>query len=289
MTNKKSSNQPRVSVLTPIYNTNSEHLHQCIEGILNQTYTDFEFLILNDSPDNKEIEKIVKDYAKKDKRVKYYKNEKNLGISDSRNKLLDMAKGEYIAVCDHDDISLPDRFEQQVEYLDKHPYIGVVSGWMEYFENNKRTNRYWKTLKLDMDIKQALTQDCAVIHPAAMIKRSVLIDNCIRYESKYSPCEDYRLWTQLIEKTCFYNIQKLLLLYRYHDNRTSIVQKEKMSVMSRVISYQTRDKFPSYYKDFYKSKFRIKLFGFIPFLKINNNKVYLFEFIPLLKIKIRWQ
>ena len=67
---------PKVSVLTPIYNTNPTHLREMIESILNQTFTDFEFLILNDSPDNKEIEKIVKDYAKKDKRVKYIKNTK---------------------------------------------------------------------------------------------------------------------------------------------------------------------------------------------------------------------
>ena len=69
---------PRVSVLTPIYNTNPSHLREMIESILNQTFTDFEFLILNDSPENKEIEKIVKSY--KDKRIKYFKNDKNMDI-----------------------------------------------------------------------------------------------------------------------------------------------------------------------------------------------------------------
>ncbi|MBR6752240.1 MAG: glycosyltransferase, partial [Alphaproteobacteria bacterium] len=85
---KPTTRTPRVSVLTPIYNTNPAHLREMIESILNQTFTDFEFLILNDSPDNAEIEKIVLDYAKKDARIKYAKNEKNMGITPSRNKLL---------------------------------------------------------------------------------------------------------------------------------------------------------------------------------------------------------
>ena len=80
---------PKVSVLTPIYNTEPEHLRQAIESILNQTFTDFEFIILNDSPWNTEIEDIVLAY--KDARIKYVKNDKNIGISKSRNKLLSLA------------------------------------------------------------------------------------------------------------------------------------------------------------------------------------------------------
>ena len=91
---------PLVSVLTPVYNTNPAHLRMMIESVLNQTFTDFEFLILNDSPENKEIEKIIKEYAKSDNRIQYYKNDKNLGITPSRNKLLKMAHGEYLAIFD---------------------------------------------------------------------------------------------------------------------------------------------------------------------------------------------
>ena len=108
---------PKVSVLTPIYNTEPEHLRQAIESILNQTFTDFEFIILNDSPWNTEIEDIVLAY--KDARIKYVKNDKNIGISKSRNKLLSLASGEYLAIFDHDDISLPTRLEKQVDFLDK--------------------------------------------------------------------------------------------------------------------------------------------------------------------------
>lgn len=108
-------NNPKVSVLTPIYNTDPEYLRERIESILNQTFSDFEFLILNDSPDNNEIEKIVLECAKKDKRIKYSKNDYNMGITPSRNKLLEMANGEYLAIFDHDDISLPKRLEKEVD------------------------------------------------------------------------------------------------------------------------------------------------------------------------------
>ena len=129
---------PKVSVLTPIYNTEPEHLRQAIESILNQTFTDFEFIILNDRPWNTEIEDIVLAY--KDARIKYVKNDKNIGISKSRNKLLSLASGEYLAIFDHDDISLPTRLEKQVDFLDKNPMVGVVSSNTEWFPGHHKTN-----------------------------------------------------------------------------------------------------------------------------------------------------
>ena len=179
---------PRVSVLTPVYNTNPAHLRQCIESILNQTFKDFEFLIINDSPENKELERIISSY--KDNRIKYIKNDKNIGISASRNKLLKQAQGEYIAIFDHDDISVPDRLKWQVDVLDKNPAIGVVSGWMKFFG---KENFVWQTPENDLDIKINMIQNCCAAHTAAMIRKSVLTDNNIVYEDFFSPSEDYRL------------------------------------------------------------------------------------------------
>lgn len=84
----------KVSVLMPIYKTNLVHLKESIESILSQTFQDFEFIILNDSPDNVELDKLVKSYE--DERIVYLKNEKNMGITQSRNKLLDLAKGSIL-------------------------------------------------------------------------------------------------------------------------------------------------------------------------------------------------
>ncbi len=280
---------PRVSVLTPIYNTNPQHLRECIESILAQTFTDFEFLILNDSPDNTEIEKIVLEYATRDKRIKYLKNDKNMGITPSRNKLIKMARGEYIAIFDHDDISMPNRLQREVEYLDANPYIGVVSGLMQNFGSN---NAIRTAPELDTDIKIAMTNNCSVWHTAAMVRKSVLVDNGIEYEEYYSPCEDYRLWSQLMDKTKFYNLQIVLVKYRMFQEQTSSKQKTKMNTMHRAIQLEMANRFPAYYdawrvSDAHTTSFRLRLFGFLPLIKVKHNIVYLFEFVPLFKIKWR--
>lgn len=109
----------KVSVLVPLYKTQESHLRAAIDSILNQTFGDFELLLLDDSPAGEDLAGIVHSYQ--DSRIRYVRNEINLGISASRNKLFDLAQGEYLAIMDHDDISLPQRLEKQVAYLDAPP------------------------------------------------------------------------------------------------------------------------------------------------------------------------
>lgn len=288
--------KPRVSVLTPIYNTNIGHLCECIDSILNQTFTDFEFIILNDSPDNKKLKKIIDTYE--DKRIKYYENKKNIGISASRNRLLELAQGEYIAIFDHDDISVPDRLARQVEILDTHPNIGVVSGWLQFFGDR---NDIWKTSQNSIVLKLELMENCSIAHTAAMIRKSVIDEHNIKYEEQYSPAEDYRLWTQLIDYTDFHTIQDTLVKYRWYQENTSNLQQQKMHNAWLMIKSDVCDKHPGYhivYKEqqnnheeknitiIQKQKdWRMRLFGLIPFLKRKNNKVLLFDLIPIIKIK----
>ena len=204
----------KVSVLMPVYKTDEKYLREAIESILNQTFTDFEFLILDDCPDDPR-EEIVKSY--KDKRIKYAKNDRNLGITPSRNKLINMASGEYLAVFDHDDISLPDRFAKEVEYLDNHPEVGVVSCQVKKIVRQSVSNNPIK----DHDIKLALMRECAMSHSAAMLRKSVLLGNDVCYEEDFSPSEDYALWCRLIPYTKFYNIPEVLFHYRDHKDNTS--------------------------------------------------------------------
>ena len=126
---------PKISVLMPIYNTNSQHLREAISSILNQTYVDYEFIILNDSPDNLELDNLVQEFN--DKRIKYIKNKQNIGITPSRNRLIELSKGEYLAVMDHDDVSLPERFARQVEFLDANLDYGVVGTKVKELEGAK--------------------------------------------------------------------------------------------------------------------------------------------------------
>ncbi|MCR4917994.1 MAG: glycosyltransferase [Alphaproteobacteria bacterium] len=278
---------PKVSVLTPVYNTNPVHLQECIESILNQTFTDFEFLILNDSPENTEIDKIVNSYQ--DSRIKYIKNETNLGISPSRNKLLEMATGEYLAIFDHDDISVPDRLQIQVEYLDTHPYVGVVSGWLELFGSKSEV---CKKPEKNLEIKTLMTENCCIAHTATMIRKSVLTENNLKYEEKFSPAEDYRLFARLMELTDFYNIQRVLVKYRWHDGNTTKKVFSKMSEAHDEIQAEICDKHPflrscfeKYHAKEYGTRFKIRLFGIIPTIKVKHDTVLLFDAIPLYKIK----
>lgn len=272
---------PKVSVLTPLYHSNSDYLRQMIESVLKQTLTDFEFILLNDSPDDKRLKQIVESY--RDDRIVYVENERNLGISASRNKLLDLAQGEYLAVCDHDDVSVPTRFEQQAGFLDAHGDVGVVSGQIRYMYGGETTRHpVW-----NKEIKPTLLYDCLIAHPAAMIRKDVLLKNAIGWDERYSPCEDYKLWADLMDKTLFHNIDGVLLEYRDDPNNTTHMQHEKMQEKSIRVRHIVATRH-AWVKSWEKVSKRYRLFG-IPVLKTVSSRkkttFYLFSLIPFFKIK----
>lgn len=276
----------KVSVLMPIYKTDEKYLREAIDSILSQTFSNFEFLILDDCPED-DRESIVNSYN--DNRIIYKKNEKHLGISRSRNKLLEMAKGEYIAIFDHDDISLPSRFERQVQYLDHNPFVGVVGTWAD-------TYPIAGVLKLhhfidNYDIKRELIHGCPILHPSAMIRKKVLVDNHIKYEERYSPAEDYMLWCRLIEFTQFHNIPEVLLKYRYHDSNTSLNKEEQMKCSTQEIRLFVKNKYPSLYYDFLINNIKEIKFTFLFFhfsVRFINNYMYVYwgKRFRLLKLKV---
>lgn len=275
---------PKVSALMPVYNTNLTYLKETIESVLNQTFKDFEFLILNDSPQNLELENFILEYAKKDKRIKYFKNPRNLGISPSRNKLIDLAQGEFLAVIDHDDISVKERFEKEVAFLEANEEVGVVGGGLEFMKDKRVEFLPSKSA----DIKIRLMFLCAVMHPAAMIRKSILGN--IRYNALYSPCEDYKLWCDLIDKTEFANLDEVMIQYRDYEN-TSAQNSILMDRISGIIVSENQKKYPELFNiaSHLSSEItRIRFLG-VPFLKIvktyNEKQYFLFHKISILKIR----
>ncbi len=272
--------RPTVSVLMPVYNTKESYLRAAIESILNQTFTDFELRILNDCSTDPNVEKVVLSYQ--DKRVKYSRNEQNLGISGSRNKLIQAARGKYIAVMDHDDVSLPGRLATQVAYLEQNPDIGVVGSFARELVSGK-------TLTLpveDEDIKLAMVFRSSIFHPAAMLRRSMF--KLVGYESTYTPAEDYALWCRLLPHTQFYNIPEILFAYRNHKNNTSHRQKRCTADVSEKIRIFVKRENPELYAEAFERATvttRISLFGFLPFLTITRksgrSRCKLFNCIPL--------
>lgn len=219
---------PKVSVLMPVYRTPEIYLREAVESILKQTFTDFEFLILDDCPEHP-VADIVNSYA--DERIKYVQNAKNMGISASRNQLMDMAQGAYLAVLDHDDVALPERLAKEVAFLDTHPEVGVVGTWYETFPKIKLKKKY----VLNSQIEKDLMYNCSILHPSAMIRKAVLTENHLRYEAEFSPAEDYMLWGRLIGKTKFANIPEVLQKYRKSATNTSKLQADKIEVAAQKI------------------------------------------------------
>ncbi|MBO7720928.1 MAG: glycosyltransferase family 2 protein [Kiritimatiellae bacterium] len=278
----------KVSVLTPIYKTDERFLRETIESVLAQTFSDFEFLLLDDCPEDDRAG-VVGSYD--DKRVLYVKNDRNLGITASRNRLIDMAKGEYLAVLDHDDVCRPERFAREVAYLDAHPGCGVVSGWTRLTSNGS-VNTYPED---DHEIKYGMMSGPTLWHPASMIRKSVL-DVCgVRYEEEYFPVEDYMLWMKLLPRTEFHNIQEVLLDYRWHAGNTSVKCKRRLIESDLRVRAWAKVHYPELYTEWEfrrESVKRVRLFG-LPLLKITTGEretdVRLFDRVPFINVQRRFR
>lgn len=236
-------------------------MRQAIESILAQTFQDFEFLILDDCPSSP-VENIVQTYS--DKRIQYFKNEKNLGISPSRNKLIDLSKGKYLAIMDHDDVALPERFEKEVKFLDANPDVGVVGTWYKNFDKNKIKKKFATNEK----IERHLMFYCAVLHTSAMVRKSVLLQNNIRYEAEFTPAEDYALFCRLIGKTKFANIAEVLQKYRLHKGNTSKSMADEMQSATQKIYRFVHKEHPNLLIEATKKRV-YKIFG-VPVLTVQR-------------------
>ena len=272
---------PHVSILTPVYNTRPEQLREAMDSMLAQTFTDFEFLILNDCSTDPQVEEVVKSYH--DPRIVYAVNERNLGISGSRNRLLDMAQGEYLAVMDHDDFSFPSRLEKQVAFLDAHPDVGIVGSLVENMANGAVAPRPAD----DVGIKKMLMIHCNLSHPSCMIRRSVLEKHGIRYEAMFSPAEDYALFARLMPVTRFAVIQEPLFRYRAWAGNTSNKQAKNMEAAAQGIHAFMRRDNPELWamaRTYLVERRRYRLFG-IPIITCvrtwRETRWLLFECIPV--------
>lgn len=202
----------------PVYNA-EKYVAEAIESILSQTFTDFEFLIFNDGSKDRSAE-IVQSYAQKDSRIVFYNYTENTGYLKHLNEGIDKAQGKYTARMDADDISLPQRFEKQVEFMESHEDVGICGTWFTTFEGHiDNTLTVMKQLEHDGDIKIAIFHSCPFGHPTIMAQTTLLKQN--KYDSRFYPAEDYELWSRLIPRTKFYNIQENLLFYRHHETNIS--------------------------------------------------------------------
>jgi len=207
---------PMLSVIMPVYNCEL-YVKEAVESILNQTFTDFEFLIIDDKSTDKTVE-IIKQFS--DSRIQLIEKPVNTGYTNSLNYALKIAKGEYIARMDGDDISMSERFLEQLHVLKSDDKICVCATNFTLIHSNK----YIQYPENNDAIKIAMLSFNPIVHPSVMIRKSALND--LEYDVSKEPAEDYDLWTKLIWLGNFYTIQKPLLRYRVHENQISKVKSE---------------------------------------------------------------
>ena len=215
------NNQKLVSVIMSVYNEEEKWLMQSIESILNQSYKNLEFIIILDKPDNKKLENIIKFYSKKDVRIRFYKNEKNLGLVKSLNKALTYVKGDFIARMDADDISIVNRIDKQIEYLGSHPDVDFMGARCINMDEDGTELYRDEIIPEDMKlIKSCLLNVDFINHPTWFFRKE-----CIDKNEGYREitcAEDYDFLLRLITNGFkLANTNEFLVRYRIRKSGIS--------------------------------------------------------------------
>lgn len=209
-----------ISVIMSTYKEDERLLRESIESILNQTYKDFEYIIILDYPDNDVHKSVIEEYALKDDRIHFYINEKNMGLTDSLNRGLSLCHGEYIARMDADDISLPDRLERQMKYLEKNHY-DLIGGITEMINENGSLLYSIKSVPTDpKKINKALRYSQCIAHPTWLGRKEVFEKNA---GYRHMPlCEDYDFTLRaVLNGFVISNLNEPVLKYRMTSNSIS--------------------------------------------------------------------
>jgi len=212
---------PKVTVLMSVYN-GEKYLREAIDSILAQTFKNFEFLIVNDGSTDKTAE-ILKSY--KDSRIKIISNEKNIGLTKSLNKGLKAAKGNYIARQDADDVSMPERLEKEVEFLEQNRNVGLVGTDYLFINEKGKVVHIVKCLNGSRELKEKLLEGNQFGHGSVMLRREC-IDEVGTYREEFKFAQDYDFYLRIAEVYDVANISEPL--YQWRINVKSVSVKEKM-------------------------------------------------------------
>lgn len=224
-----------ITVIMSVYN-GEKFLEEAIGSILKQTFSNFEFIIIDDGSEDTSM-KIIKNFT--DNRISIIENKKNIGLSASLNNGIKLSKGKYIARMDADDISLPERLEKQYNFMERNPNIGIVGAG--YHLINDAGERMGTYIYPDnpVTIHWKLLVGPVFPHPTVMMRKKVLIENHLSYNEEYSVTQDYEFWCKMIQFTEGSNLPEALIKYRHHDQSKSIIESEKQEHCKIKISIDT--------------------------------------------------
>lgn len=223
----------------PVYN-GEQYIDSAIESILKQSFKDFEFLIIDDCSTDASV-KAIQTYT--DSRIRLYSNKENLGIAATLNNGISLARGQYIARMDCDDISRLKRFAKQVSFLEKHTDIGVCGSWISTFGKNKLETLTYPVSPNEINCSLLFRSPLA--HPSVMMRKEIFIQGHFAYNEELKYVEDYQLWCQLVKNGIrLANIREVLLDYRCHPRPYQAIQYENAGQI-RLNLLEELDIFPS--------------------------------------------
>lgn len=259
---------PLVSVVMPAYNA-EKYISEAIESILNQTFKDFEFIIIDDGSKDGTWE-IIQDCAKKDERIVALKNERNLNVSQTRNKGIEKSTGKYIVWADADDISLPKRIKTQLDFMESNKDVGLCGSFMEFFGDSESVS-IRKYSDNDGVLRSLIFRQNPVAQPSCIMRKDILI-KCGGYPN-FPLSEDLYVFFKMGELSKFSNIQEVLVRYRVHPGSLTNSRLRSMELCTLKI----RKSFSK--SNYYKFNLLDLIYNSIQFISI-----YLIP--PRLKIKL---
>lgn len=222
---KQLKSTPLVSVIMPAYNV-EKYVGLAIESILNQSYKDFEFIIIEDCSSDKTLS-IIQNFAKQDKRIVVLRNSENMGVTKSLNKGVKEAKGSYVIRMDADDWSYPDRFKLQIQLMEDNSEVVVSGSYIEVC-NAKLHPKYIRKYHIDdASIRKHLFRYSPFAHPATIWRADILKKE--RYNERISVCQDYELYFRMGKIGKFMNLNKTLLKLRMHEGSVSVTMSDLQS------------------------------------------------------------
>jgi glycosyltransferase involved in cell wall biosynthesis len=219
---------PYVSVIMSVYNSDGS-LRKSIQSILNQSYKNYEFIIVNDGSTDDSY-KIINDIKKKNSRIKFYNFKENKGLGRSLNFAIKRSKGSYIARLDSDDYAYKDRLSTQIKFIKRNPLVDILGSNADYFSSSNKFIKKTKMPISDQSIKNNIYCFNPLIHSSLMIKKSFFKNNY--YNEGFYRCQDYELWLRSYKNFNFFNLKKVLIK-RLEKKNVKIIDI-KYSILARV-------------------------------------------------------
>lgn len=228
---------PRVSVFIPAWNREAL-VGEAVASILAQRFSDFECLVVDDGSTDRTAEVVA---GFDDPRVRLERNEKNLGIPATRNRGIDLARGDYLALLDSDDLALPDRLDEQVRYLDAHPEVAVLGSWAQAMKaDGSPERRIHRCPATRPGLAFVLCFRGAPRQSTLMIRREVLAE--ARYDERCTVAQDLELLGRLARDHEIRALQKPLIRFRHHPDRvTEQPRPDRAAIRRRIFEARLRE------------------------------------------------